>query len=263
MLRKPVALILKPFVLLGLCVILLSACSSRQNQLLFQRKTAVIDTAAFAYLPVYKIRALDILQVKNLQSISLIVDDAAINPTGSRPTAASADGPGYQVEDDGTVALPVIGRVAVAGLSRMEAARKIEALYKKKLIKDPIIELKVMNMRITILGEVRSPGTIPLVNDRVRLIEALGQAGGLTDKGNEKNVKILRGDLRNPQIIEVDLGDVSSMANPVTILQNQDVVYVAQNKRAIRNENLQTFTTIAQPALLLLNTALIIFSLNK
>jgi polysaccharide export outer membrane protein len=59
------------------------------------------------------------------------------------------------------------------------------------------------------------------------------------------------------------MSDIASLSNPATVLQNQDIIYIGQNKKAIRNDKLQNFSLIAQPALLLLNTALIIFTLTK
>jgi len=101
-------------------------------------------------------------------------------------------------------------------------------------------------------------------SEETTLMEILGEAGGLTEKGNEKKVKILRGGgLQSKQIIEDDLDDVAALSNPSTIIQNQDMIYVEQNRRAIRNDKINTITTFAQPALLLLNTALIILTLRK
>ncbi|WPU92061.1 polysaccharide biosynthesis/export family protein [Mucilaginibacter sabulilitoris] len=84
----------------------------------------------------YRIKPQDILQIRNLQSVKYIVDEAP--PAGNITTGGNATtGQTYQVEDDSTVALPVIGHVKVVGLTRAEAAKQIEALYRKSLLKDP------------------------------------------------------------------------------------------------------------------------------
>ncbi|MBD1395409.1 polysaccharide biosynthesis/export family protein [Mucilaginibacter glaciei] len=232
--------------------------------MLFERK--VINTAASdnteGNLQAYKIQSQDILQVRNLQNLKLIVSDIG-NGAAGPSSSTDLQGQNYTVEDDGNVTLPVLGRVAVAGLTKLEATDKIEALYRKTVIKDPIIEVKLVNLTVTILGEVRSPGNYPLLKDRTTLVEMIGRAGGITDKANEKRVKIIRGGVLNPQEYEIDLSDMSSMSNPAMILRNQDIVYIGQNKRAIRNDKLQNFSTIVQPALLLINTALLIFTLTK
>lgn len=248
--------------------VLLSSCSYKQNQAFFEKNSKVAETPAPAdnYQPVeYKIKKGDILQVRNLQSIKLITDDATA--TGSADQAASGNASHaleYQVESDGTIALPVVGRVSVIGLSRLETAKKLDDIYRQNVLKNPIMDVKVINLKVTLMGEVKKPGNYPLLKDETTLMEMLGEAGGLTEKGNEKKVKILRGGgLQSKQIIEVDLDDVAALSNPSTILQNQDIVYVEQSRHAIRNDKLQTLTTFAQPALLLLNTILIIFTLRK
>jgi len=198
--------------------------------------------------------------VRNLQNMQYIVGDMS-SGGGSGGSSSVSTGQTYQVEEDGNVALPVIGRVPVVGLTRIEAAQKIEALYREKLLKDPIIEVKIVNLKVTILGEIKTQGNFPLVKDRTTLVEMIGEAGGLTDKANEQNVKIIRGNSNNPKVTIIDLSNIKSISDPATILQNGDIIYIAQNKRAVRNDKLLNFSTILQPALILFNTALIIFTL--
>ncbi|MFD0795051.1 polysaccharide biosynthesis/export family protein [Mucilaginibacter litoreus] len=245
-------------------MILGSSCSYKQNQLLFQKRTATGTTTEPAPAIIYRIQPQDVLQIRNLQNIRYIVDEVPQTSIAQSQSGNNiSQGQTYQVEEDGTVALPVIGHIQVAGLTRTEAAKLIEDLYRKKLLKDPIIELKVVNLKVTLLGEVKAPGNFPLLKDNTTLVEVIGQAGGLTPQANEKNIQIIRGKDKSQQVTEIDLGDLSSISDPRTVLQNGDVIYIAQNKRAIRSENLQSFNTWAQPALLLLNTALIIFTLSR
>jgi polysaccharide export outer membrane protein len=244
-------------------VVLGSSCSYKQNQILFQKKAAVTDTLTQKTAVIsYHIQPQDILQIRNLQNIKYIVDEAPTTSIGAGGSTASA-GQTFQVDEDGTVALPALGHVPVAGLTRTQATKLIEDLYRKILLKDPIIELKVTNLKVTLLGEVRAPGNFPIVKDNITLVELIGQAGGLTPAANEKNIKIIRGKNNTQNVTEIDLSDINSLSDPRTNLQNGDIIYVAQNKRAIRSENLQSFNTWIQPALLFLNTALIIFTLSR
>ena len=247
-------------------IFVLTSCSSKQYQLLFEQKTAGPDSSS-AQKPtvaaaVYRIKPQDILQIRNLQNVKYIVDEAPISNTASTGTTTTNTGQTFQVDDDGTVALPVIGHVAVAGLTRPEAAKLIESLYRKSLLKDPIIELKIVNLKVTMLGEIKGQGNYPLTKDRTTLVEMIGTAGGLTDKANETNIQIIRGDQVNPQVTVINLRNIQAINDPRAILQNGDIIYIAQNKRAVRNENLQNISVISQPVLLLLNTALIIFTLS-
>jgi len=256
------------FVLLTISLLsFLTSCSYKQDQLLFQQKQGFdsISTEKPTPLVHYQIQPQDILQIRNLQNISYIIGDApsATNPSSGSGGGNSLQGQDFQVEEDGYVALPVIGRVQVEGLTRQEAANKIEEMYKKSLLKDPIIELKIVNLKITILGEIKTPGNFQLIKDKTTLIELIGQAGGLTDKANEKNIEIIRGDPAHPIVKRIDLSNIRSLSDPAVILQNGDIIYIAQNKHAIQTDKITTFSTIIQPALIVLNTILIIFTLAR
>jgi polysaccharide export outer membrane protein len=242
------------------------SCSFKQQQALFQQQNPGSDGSQInqansgAGTSDYHIRSQDILQIRNLQNIKFIVDEGPSSATGGGGGTAS-QGQNYQVEEDGAVALPVIGHVAVAGLTRAEAAKQIEELYRKNLLKDPIIELKIVNLKVTILGEIKAQGNYPLIKDKTTLIEMIGEAGGLSEKANEKNIKIIRGDPKSPQVTEIDLSKIKTLADPRIILQNNDIIYIAQNKRTVKNDQLQNISSTLSPALLLFNTALIIYTL--
>ena len=253
------------YLILGV-IFLSTACSTRQYQSLFQRKNALSDTLSqknIAPVAEYRIKSQDILEIRNLQNSKNIVD---LNPTtinassqGNATTAPET----FQVEEDGSVALTGLGHVPVAGLTRFEAQKLIEGLYHQTLLKNPIIELKIINLKVSIFGEVKTQGNYALVKDKTTLVEVISEAGGLTEKANEKTIKIIRGTEKKQQVIEVDFSDIKSINAPNTILQSGDIIYISQNKRAARNDNLQNFSFIVQPALILFNTALIIFTLIK
>jgi polysaccharide export outer membrane protein len=242
-----------------------SSCSNKQYQSLFERKSPTIADStvlkSFANIVNYRIKAQDILQIRNLQNSKSLIDLA---PTASTPVTQGNTplGDTYQVEDDGTVALTGLGHIYVAGLTRAGAEKYIEDQYRKDL-KNPVIELKIVNLKVTLLGEVKSQTSYPLLKDRVTLVEIIGEAGGLTDKADEKNIEIIRGGQINPIIISIDLSDIKSISDPRTILQSGDIIYVPQNKRAVRNEKVTNFASIIQPGLLILSTAILIISFAR
>jgi polysaccharide export outer membrane protein len=245
-----------------------TSCSYKQQQLLFQQQNAVADTgkinsASGSGTSDYLIRSQDILQIRNLQNARYIVDEVPSTSTTNGSTGnntIAGEGQTYQVEDDGTVALPLIGHVAVAGLTRIQAQKLVEEMYRKNVLVNPIIDLKIVNLKVTVLGEIRVPGNYQLVRDKTNLVELLGQAGGLTNNANEKTIKIIRGDPKKPQVMEVDLNKLATLGDPRIILQNNDIIYIAENRRAIKNDQLQNLSTTIQPALIILNTALIIYT---
>jgi len=246
-------------------IFIFGSCSNKQYQALFQQKKLISDTSAYAgntNLTYYRIKPQDILQIRNLQNSKNIVD---VNPGNESGLQGSISGQGdtFLVENDGTIGITGLGNVQVAGLTRIEAQKLIADLYRKTFLKAPIIDLKIINLKVTILGEIKSQGDFPLTKDKTTLVELIGQAGGLTEKANEANIKIIRGTEKNPQVTEIDLGNIQSINDPRAVLQNGDIIYIAQNKRAIRNDKIQNFSAIFQPALLLFNTALIIVSIMR
>ncbi|MGZ3758007.1 MAG: polysaccharide biosynthesis/export family protein [Mucilaginibacter sp.] len=241
-----------------------SSCSNKQYQSLFEKKGYPTDTVLqknVANIINYRIKPQDILQIRNLQNSKTIIDlNPAVN--SNTPQAAAPLSENFQVEDDGTIALTALGHVRVEGLTRMEAEKYIESLYLKDL-KNPVIELKITNLKVSIFGEVKSQANYPLTKDRMTLVEMLGDAGGLTDKADEKNIKIIRQTALKPVVIQVDMSDIRSISDPKTILQSGDVIFVPENRRAVRNEKVTNFSQILQPGLLVFSTVLLIFTLAR
>ena len=148
-------------------------------------------------------------------------------------------------------------------MTRVEARTHIEDLYRKGPLKDPLLELKIISLKATILGEVATPGSVPLTKDGTTIIDIIAKAGGLTNKADEKTVKIVRAGQAHPKTDIINLSDVRSLNDPRAVVQNDDIIVIAQNKTAVRNEKLQDFSIVVQPILLVFNTALIIFTLAR
>ncbi|CAN5527481.1 hypothetical protein BH09BAC6_BH09BAC6_25870 [soil metagenome] len=248
-------------------LLIFSSCSNKQYQFLFQQKSNNADTSTqknTATQEAYRIKPQDLLQIRNLQNSKDLVD---LNPPiGGAPVvqaASQTQSEGYLVEDDGTVALTGLGRIHLAGLTRVEAQKLIEELYHKNLLKDPVIQVKITNLIVSLFGEVKSPGNYTLTKDRTTLVQLISTAGGLTEQANEKTIKIIRGEQKNPQVIPIDLSDIQSINDPKAYLQSGDIVYIEKNKRAIRNDNFLNLSQLIQPAILLFNTALIILTFTR
>ncbi len=242
--------------MLLLALFFLNSCAYKQQHVLFKTDVPIPTAPPNTTYATYKISPDDILQIRNLQNIKYIADDQPV-------ASGSGQNPTYQVQEDSTVALPVIGRVLIGGLTKAQATKKIEELYRKNLLKDPIIDLKIINLKVTILGEVRTQGNYLLLKDKTNLVDIIGEAGGLTEKADEKYIKIVRGDKAHPQIIIADLNNIRTLANPKLNLQNNDIIYISQNKRTVRTESQQNISGIIQSVLVFVNTALIIYTLTR
>ncbi|WP_198139797.1 polysaccharide biosynthesis/export family protein [Pedobacter sp. BAL39] len=247
------------FLILSCCV----SCGIQREGALFQTSTSVdyhlSSTTDNNDGEGYQIQSGDLLQIRNLQNPKYIIDA----PGASVATAAvSLEELNYRVERDGNVTLPILGSTAVKGLTRIQAEKKIQELYSKE-IKAPIIELKIINLKVTILGEVTKQGNYPLLTEHTTLIETLGAAGGLTGDANSKNLRIMRENQGKQQLMEVDLSNIKSASTSRILLQNNDVIYVSSNKQAERRKKTSSLSSILQPILLIMNTALIIYTISK
>jgi len=132
---------------------------------------------------------------------------------------------GILIGANGKVLLPLIGEVNILGLTESQAAAKLLSEYKKYL-KNPYISVKVLNQKLFVLGEVKTPGVVLVTNGTMNLFEALAKSGDLTDYANRTNIKILRGSMRNPIIREVNLNDLNAIKLSSLILIPNDVIYV-------------------------------------
>lgn len=243
-----------------------SSCAPRKKLSLFNAPTDVLtDTIKQVYVVndagkvdlYYTIKPNDEIAIKNVQNKEFGANTNQGN-AGSLQTAAS-----FKVDTDGFLNLPAIGNVQVSGLTKKEATLKIQNLYAQKLLNDPIITLNIINLKVTLLGEFNKQGNFLLERENTNLIDILGEAGGITKTADPKTLKIIRGDKANPEIIYVNLNEVNSLASKKLVLQNNDIIYIQNTKGAALSERLQSFNSIIQPLLVIVNLAVLIFTLSK
>ncbi|MDR2886862.1 MAG: polysaccharide biosynthesis/export family protein [Bacteroidales bacterium] len=149
---------------------------------------------------------------------------------------------GYQVDMEGNIDYPVFGKLKVAGLTREQLSSMLKQRFiQEGQILDAIVTTEFMNFKISVLGEVRNPGTFNIDDDRITLLEALGRAGDLTIYGRRDNVLVRRETGGHTAFHRVDLRTEALMTSPVYYLQQNDVVYVEPNEtssaRSRINEN--------------------------
>jgi len=257
---------------------LLSSCGVRKERTLFNAPSDIVtDTIKQVYVvndqgisdAYYKIKVNDQLAIRNVQNFEFGATGSTNNSTlGANTQQNSASGSisnvlSYPVELDGMVNLPAIGKVEVVGLSRREAAIKIQDLYKNKLLKEPIIELSVVNLKVTLLGEFSKQGNFLLERDNTTLIDIIGEAGGITKTADPKTLKIIRGDRAHPELIYVNLNDINSLASKKLVLQNHDIIVLQPTKSSATSDKLQSLNNILQPLLVVVNLAVLIFTVTR
>lgn len=151
----------------------------------------------------------------------------------------------YLVDNTGQITFPVLGMVSLAGLTKREAEDKMKELLSKYLKEPPVVTVKFVNYKISVIGEVNRPNTFTISNEKVNIFEALAMAGDMTIWGRRDNVKIIREDMYgNQRVILVNLNDKNVIYSPYYYLQQNDVVYVEPNKTKAKNSEIGSATNI-------------------
>jgi len=142
----------------------------------------------------------------------------------------------YLVDLNGFIEFPVLGNIKLGGLTRSRATQ----LLKTKLtdyIKDPIVNIRLANFTVTVLGEVNNPGTFTVEDERISLVEAIGLAGDLTIYGKRENVFLIREDNGVKRFTKFDLTSIKVVNSPNYYLTQNDVIYVEPNKAKVRSSS--------------------------
>lgn len=172
-----------------------------------------------------------------------------IMPTISQGITTSASSQGqlqtYLVDNNGQIEFPVIGMITVKGLTKREAEEKVKGLLATYLKEEPVVTVRFVNYKISVIGEVARPNTFTIQNEKVNVMEALAMAGDMTIWGRRDNVKILREDAEgNKRVIMMNLNDPYVIFHPDFYLQQNDVVYVEPNKVKAKNSEIGSATGI-------------------
>lgn len=138
----------------------------------------------------------------------------------------------YNIDSEGYIDFPVIGKIKAAGMSRESLGEYIKnELVTKNLVKDPIVTVEYTNLRVSVLGEVKNPGKYIIDRDDFTLIDAISKAGDLTISGLRTNVTVIRttNGIQTPYVVDLT-SNYNLLQSPVYYLQQNDVVYVSPNK---------------------------------
>jgi len=232
----------------GLFIVVLmmfSSCGSRKNMVYLQPDSTQINTLYDQYVP--KIQTNDILTIVVTAADPKVT--APFNPVSSMATSNltqqtdMALRPTYTVDDQGDITLPMLGKVHVVGLTRVQAIEKIRNDL-SQYIKDPGVNIIFNNFRVSVLGEVARPGSFIMPTERVTVLEALGMAGDLTIRGVRENVMLIREVDGQKTTHRLDLTQQSTLNSPYYYLAQNDVIYVEPNKAQINNSKLGSNTNV-------------------
>ncbi|MCF6351478.1 MAG: polysaccharide biosynthesis/export family protein [Cyclobacteriaceae bacterium] len=137
---------------------------------------------------------------------------------------------GYLIDENGEVEFPVVGKVNINGLSVYSAQNEILKIAKQYL-ENPVVEVRLLNFRFTLLGEVIKEGTIGSLNNRITMLEAIGLAGGFTDFADKSNIKIIRQGSGKAVVYYLNLLDEEFINSPYYYMNQGDVIIIPPLKQ--------------------------------
>lgn len=220
-----------------LILFVLASCSSKRNLVYFSDlQDSVAYQAAIQNRESPRIQTDDVLSITvstlNAESNVLFNSGTLVPMTSNTPAGISKTEvqEGYLVDANGEINFPVAGKVKLTGLTKEEARAKMEATV-GKYVKDPIINIRFLNFKVTVIGEVMHPSSFTIPNEKINVLEALGMAGDMTPFGKRENVLVIREKDGQRNIERLNLNSKEVFASPYFYLQQNDVVYVEPDNK--------------------------------
>ena len=253
-------------------IFLLASCQSYKKVPYLQDVEVVEQTAQQENLYDAKIMPKDLLTIvvsctspELAVPFNLTVASPASVATGNSQLTVQPVLQPYLVDNDGKINFPVLGELNVGGLTKREAEQLIVDKLKPYIKETPIVTVRMVNYKISVLGEVARPGTFTISNEKVNLLEALAMAGDMTVYGLRDDVKLIRENANGKQeIIPLDLNKAETILSPYYYLQQNDIIYVTPNKAKARNSDIGNSTSLWFSATsILVSIASLLFNILK
>jgi polysaccharide export outer membrane protein len=187
--------------------------------------------------------------------------EQAFNSYGVATTQAGSAAT-YMVDAEGNIDVFQIGTIRAAGYTR-DQLRKILTDSVSVYLKSAVVNIRFINFRFTVLGEVRTPGSFVLDKDKITILEALGQAGDMTQYARRNSVRVIRDSSGNREIGMVNFNQKTVFTSPYYFLQRGDVVYVEPQKSKTDYESVTRVASIVGTALGILAVTLTILNIQK
>ena len=232
-------------IIFSLSVLLLFASCARRNLAYFsdvQGNNEYSETIVNSPEPVIQADDLLSITVTSLNPEANELFNKGVLPAGTiadfsrdnRPTALQAEG--YLVNREGYIDFPVLGKVKLGGMTKREAKEHL-AEQLTEYLNEPIVEIRYLNYRITVIGEVNRPSTFTIPSEKINILAALGMAGDMTAYGKRENVLVIREVNGERKMQRLNLNDTEVLSSPYFYLQQNDVVYVEPDKLKQINAN--------------------------
>lgn len=219
----------KKLILILIAFTILS-CASKKN-ILYYQDIKKSDQSAIQYMP-NEVQINDILYIKISSQIAESAQpfNIDINSSSTPINIESIKIQGYLVSQEGSIVFPILGNIKVAGKSTDEVQKLIENILRTKgYLNDPIVSVRIINSKVTVLGEVTKPGTYSFDEQNISLNQAIGYAGDLTINGIRKNVLLIREVNGKRTYVKLDLTSTDWFNSPYYYVKQNDVIVVNPN----------------------------------
>ena len=240
-------------------LIIMSSCGSRKDYVYFQDEP-ISDQSLSTLDNDFEIRYKpnDILTIDVSAEVSESVAafnlaPVAYNTAGDATAQSTVLRQTYLLDPEGNIEFPVLGTIKMGGLNRVEATTMLKERL-SEYVKEFIVNIRLINFTITVLGEVNNPGTYTVQGERISLSQALGLAGDLTIYGKRDNVFLIREIDGKKKYAKFDLTSVNVVNSPVYYLSQNDVVYVEPNNAKIKSSSFNPNTAVLISAISTLAT---------
>jgi polysaccharide export outer membrane protein len=195
--------------------------------------------------PVYQLQPGDVLSIR-VQSVQPVLSDIFNVPT--QQSMVSGDPStlyltGYPVDEGGNINLPTVGSVKVQGLT-MDQAHVMLQQKVGAYVRDANVLVKLLSFKVTVLGEVRTPGRYFIYNPQATIFEALGLAGDLSEFGNRENIKLIRQTPKGSEVVLINLTDANLLKSPYFYMQPNDALYVEPLKARSSRGNVNNLAIV-------------------
>lgn len=223
----------------GFCI----GCNTRRNLVYFSdlKDSAYKSLILNQHDP--EIQANDILgiSISSLNPESNVLFNKGMllpsNQSGGESSISGSLSDGYTVDKNGMIHFPVIGMIKLAGLNREGAELKMTEVL-SNYVKNPIVNVRFLNFKVTVIGEVNKPSSFTIQGDRINVLEALGLAGDMTPFGKRQNVLVIREKSGVRSMERMNLNNKDVFSSPFFYLQQNDIVYVEpENKEKSAQTN--------------------------
>lgn len=186
---------------------------------------------------------------------------STIGGGGGSSTAGSGGNKGYMIDGNGFIDYPVLGKVKVSGLTIREA-KDLMAKRLTDFIKEPVVEIRIINYRITILGEASTPGIVIASNHKISVVDAIAMAGDMPITGRKDNVMIIRETEGRREYARLNLNSRNVFSSPYFYLKQNDVIYIEPSR--VRRQESNDFLRFYLPTITsLLSTAIAIYGVTQ